>query len=232
MLMSTRLRKAVLTTHITTSVGLLGAIAAFCALSLAGLSAVESATIRAAYVSMDVVARFVIAPLAIFALLTGIAESLGTHWGLFRHYWIVAKLILTAVATAVLLIKLDLIARGAGLAREHFLPSDELHAVGKELTLHAIAGFGVLLVPAILSVYKPLGLTPYGRTHLKDFQTTSTSSPPFSREHLRPANHADTLLGTSSLTIRLHKSHALAIAAALVILHIAILHFTGIVHGH
>jgi hypothetical protein len=31
--------------------------------------------------------RLVVTPLAIAALLTGLMLSLGTQWGLLRHYW-------------------------------------------------------------------------------------------------------------------------------------------------
>jgi hypothetical protein len=38
----------------------------------------------------------------------------------------------------------------------------ELRAVGIELVVHAAGGLLLLLVPAILSVYKPPGTTRYG----------------------------------------------------------------------
>ena len=41
--------------------------------------------------------------MSIAALLTGIVQSLGTSWGLFRHYWVLAKVLITAVATVLLL---------------------------------------------------------------------------------------------------------------------------------
>jgi hypothetical protein len=41
---------------------------------------------RAAYLAMDLTSRFVIVPLARASLLTGLAQALGTPWGLFRHY--------------------------------------------------------------------------------------------------------------------------------------------------
>ena len=38
--------------------------------------------------------------------MSGLVQSLGTEWGLFRYYWIVAKLSLTVVATMVLMLLL------------------------------------------------------------------------------------------------------------------------------
>ena len=43
-------------------------------------------------------------PLAHASLLTGVAISLGTPWGLFKHYWVLTKLAITLVATLVLLV--------------------------------------------------------------------------------------------------------------------------------
>jgi hypothetical protein len=41
---------------------------------------------------MELTTWIVIVPLSLAALLTGVVQSLGTPWGLFRHRWIVAKL--------------------------------------------------------------------------------------------------------------------------------------------
>jgi hypothetical protein len=146
--MSPGLRKLALTIHVIASVGLLGAIAAFLALSIAGLAGREPQTVRAAYPAMTLIARLVVTPLALAALITGLIQSLGTAWGLFRHYWV--------------LIKLDLIDQAARLASETILARADLRALGIQLFVHAAGGLLVLLVPAVLSVYKPQGLTRYG----------------------------------------------------------------------
>ena len=39
------------------------------------------------------------ASVSLATLLTGIVLSLGTKWGLLKHYWIVAKLLLTVGVT-------------------------------------------------------------------------------------------------------------------------------------
>ena len=54
---------------------------------------------RAVYLAMHLTTWFVIVPLCLASLLTGIVQSLGTTWGLFRHSWIVTKLLLTVLAT-------------------------------------------------------------------------------------------------------------------------------------
>ena len=162
MTMTPRLRKFVLTAHVASSVGLLGAIASFLILAVAGVTSQNPQMVRAAYLAMDLTARFVIVPLAFAGLLTGLIQSLGTPWGLFRHYWITAKLLLTVFATTVLLVKLELVGYAARLAAETILPDADLHAAGLQLVVHAAGGLLVLLVLAVLSVFKPRGMTPYG----------------------------------------------------------------------
>ena len=163
MTMTHGLRKFALTAHVTFSVGLLGSIAAFLALAVAGLTSQNGQMVRAAYPAMELIARFVIVPFAFGSLLTGIIQSLGTTWGLFRHYWVVIKLLLTVFATAVLLLKMELVGYAARLAAETTLSRADLRAAGIQLVVHAAGGLLVLLVPAVLSVYKPPGVTRYGR---------------------------------------------------------------------
>lgn len=53
--MTHRLSKFVLTTHITTSVGWLGAVAAFLVLSINGLTSHNAEVVRGAYHSMNLI---------------------------------------------------------------------------------------------------------------------------------------------------------------------------------
>jgi hypothetical protein len=161
--MTSRQRKFALTAHVAASVGLLGSIAAFLALALAGLISRDTQVVRAAYPAMALIARFVIVPLAFAALLTGLIQSLGTSWGLFRHYWVLLKLLLTVFATIVLSVKMELINYAARLAAETPSSEADLRAAGIQLAVHAAGGLLVLLVPMVLSVYKPPGITSYGR---------------------------------------------------------------------
>jgi predicted permease len=162
MTMTSGLRKFALTAHVTSSVDLLGSIAAFLALAVAGLTSQDKQMVRAAYLAMALIARFVIVPLAFGSLLTGLIQSLGTPWGLFRHYWVLMKLLLTVFAAIVLLVKMELIGYAARLAAETTLSRADLRAARIQLMVHAAGGLLVLLVAEVLSVYKPLGITRYG----------------------------------------------------------------------
>ena len=162
MIMTPGLRKFALTTHVTASVGWLGSVAAFLALAIAGLSSQDSQLVRAAYLAMHLTTWFVIVPFSIASLLTGLLESLGTTWGLFRHYWVVTKLLLTTLATIILLVHTQPIGRVAAVAAETALSGGDLLQVRLQLVGDAAAALFVLLVTTALSVYKPWGLTPYG----------------------------------------------------------------------
>src|ERR671916_2640913 len=93
------LRRVIFTTHVTSSVGWIGAVLVFLALAAIGLSSEDERTVRGAYLVMAPAAWFVLVPLAHASLLSGIVLSLGTTWGLFRHYWVVLKLLITVFAT-------------------------------------------------------------------------------------------------------------------------------------
>src|ERR687892_2110884 len=103
MTMTPRVRKLALTAHVASSVGWLGAVAAFLALAVVGLTSDDGETVRGAYLVMEPAAWFVLVPLAFASLVTGLVQSLITTWGLFRHYWVVFKLLINVVATTVLL---------------------------------------------------------------------------------------------------------------------------------
>jgi hypothetical protein len=163
MTMPPRLRKLVLTVHIASSVGLLGAVASFLALAIAGLTSQDALVVRGAYLAMEATAWLVIVPLAFASLLIGIFQALGTSWGLFRHYWVLAKLIVTALATIVLLMQMNLIGDIASVAAGTTLSGNDLFEARISLVAHAGGGLLVLLVPMALSVYKPPGMTRYGR---------------------------------------------------------------------
>jgi hypothetical protein len=160
--MTSGLRKFALTAHVTVSVGWLGAVGGFLALALAGLFSGDEQIVRAAYLSMELITWFVIVPLAFAALLTGLVESFGTPWGLFRHYWVVAKLVITIIATLLLLLHTQPIGQLADVARETTLSTANVSRVQIQLVADAGLALIALLITTTLAVYKPGGMTPYG----------------------------------------------------------------------
>jgi hypothetical protein len=157
MIMSPRLRKAVLTVHVATSVGWLGAVAAYLVLDVATAVGGDAVTVRSGYLTMEVLVRYAIVPLAVATVTVGIVNALGTPWGLFRHYWVIAKLVLTLAATIVLLKEVPTVDALADLA----VSSADPRPLGNTL-VHSGGGLLVLLTTLVLSIYKPRGLTSYG----------------------------------------------------------------------
>ena len=159
MTLSPGARKLVLTGHVVASVGWLGAVAGTLALAIAGLASDSEATVRAVYPAMEVVSTYLLVPLSLVSLFTGLTQSLGTKWGLFRHYWVVAKLAINVVASVVLLLYLQTLGSLADRASSA-APVETLRSPSP--VLHAGAAMVLLLAAAVLSVYKPRGVTRYG----------------------------------------------------------------------
>lgn len=156
------LRKGLLVIHIVTSVGWLGAVLPYLALDLLATFGNDDGAVRSAYFAMNLTVRYALIPLGLSAVAIGICNALASPWGLFRHYWVAIKLGLTLFATLILLVEsrtvsamADGAAAGAALSALHgSLP-------------HSIGGAIVLLVAAVLSTYKPKGLTLYGWRRLQ-----------------------------------------------------------------
>jgi hypothetical protein len=171
MTMTPGLRKFALTAHVTCSVGWLGAVAAFLAVAVVGLTSQDAQAVRGSYLVMERAAWLVLVPLAFASLLTGIVQGLGTTWGLFRHYWVLFKLLMTIFATIVLLTYMETFKVMAGVAGD---PSADLAMVrNASPMLHAGAALLVLLVNTVLAIYKPRGVTRYGWRKQHEQRTVS-----------------------------------------------------------
>jgi hypothetical protein len=158
--MTSNLRKLGLTVHVIVSVGWVGAVAAFLSLSIGALSD-DAALSRATYLAMNVVGRCVLLPLSLATLVSGVVQSLGTKWGLFKHYWVLVKLVLTVFATAALFLhQFSAVAEAARLASETAGWNGGLALRQLGLQLRADAGLGllVLLTATVIAFYKPWGL--------------------------------------------------------------------------
>lgn len=156
------MRRLALTAHITTSVGWLGAVAVFLVLAVVGLRTDDLQTVRSIYIALDLTGWRVIVPLSLATLVTGLIQSLGTAWGLFRHYWVIIKLAIALLATLVLLLHMGPVSYLARVAANRTLAATDLREFRLQLVVDAAAALLVLLVATSLSVYKPRGLTRYG----------------------------------------------------------------------
>jgi hypothetical protein len=215
-MMRPALRRLFLTAHLTLSVSWIGAAGSFLVLNVIALTTRDDETVRGAYLSMNFIGLYVIVPVSLAALATGLAQALGTHWGLLRHYWLLAKLLLTVFAVyALLMHQFAAVTEAAKLVSVSSIPvvlNARLHSLGTEILGDVIGGLLILVVVTALAIYKPWGLTPYGR----DRQPGHT---------LRSDNDARNSMGFRIL---------LATIAVLVVIFKVTLHLTGhnMHHGH
>jgi len=149
------LRKLALTAHLTLSIGWLGAVIAFLALAIAAVTSADSQLARSSCVSMGFLAVYVIVPIALASLLSGLLSALGTKWGVFRYSWVIVKLVLSCIAVAVLLKQVGPIRDLAVLARDPMASLAIPEA--KRPLIHAAGGLVVLVVVQVIGVYKPWG---------------------------------------------------------------------------
>jgi hypothetical protein len=212
-MMAPGLRRLTFTTHVTSSVGWIGSVLVFLALAVIAMTSHDERTVRGAYLVMAPAAWFVLVPLAHASLLSGIALSLGTAWGLFRHYWVVLKLLITAFATVILLIYMETFGQMAGVAAD---PVVDLAVVRNASPIvHAILALILLLAATVLGVYKPFGMTDFGRRKHNEQRVSSTTLASGSTAPDLDAGRAPAWIYVAGV---------LAIALALLVV---ILHLTG-----
>ena len=213
--MTPRLRKFALTVHLTVSVGWIGAVVAYLALVVAAMTSEDARPVLAAWLAMELIGWYVIVPLALASLLTGFVMSLATPWGLFRHYWVLSSLVLTILATVVLLQHMQTVSFVAGIAAE--TDSTDVGGLRGGLRgelLHAGIGLLVLLAIEVLNVYKPQGMTAYGRRKVSQVALPSRSS-----------DDARSGMGRGSAArtprwVRVVGLHAIGVALLFVVMHL------------
>lgn len=215
MMMTPGLRRFAFTTHITSSVGWVGAVMVFLGLAAVGLTSDDSLTVRGVYVAMVPAAWFVLVPLAHASLFSGIVLSLGTTWGLFRYYWVVLKLMITVFAAIILLIYMETFRQMAGVASD---PRVDLAAVRNASPLvHSVLALILLMIATVLGVYKPFGMTAYGKR--KQAQERQQLSPTVSAGSSGSGDFAP-----QDTPFVMYLAAAIAITILLVFV---LLHFTG-----
>jgi hypothetical protein len=145
-----RWRKLLLTTHVGASVGLLGTDATVLLLAITGARGREPAAV---YPAAQSIGSLLLVPAAITSLASGVLLGLLTSWGLFRHWWVTLKLVLTTAGAVLSLVVLTPALAGLADGAGGPVPlGDRL-----ELVRDSGAASVVLLVSLVLSVYKPFG---------------------------------------------------------------------------
>ena len=121
-------RRPLLLIHLLGGVGWFGAVMAYLVLAVVGFMDADPGLARASYRAMALVAWFVVTPLSLVGLASGIVQALGTPWGLGRHWWVLLKLVMTVLSIAILILwpqsttALWIGVAGAGLAMASLFP--------------------------------------------------------------------------------------------------------------
>jgi len=144
-----RWRRLLLTAHIGASVGLLGTDATVVLLAVTGARGADPAHV---YPAAELIGSLLLVPAALLSLLTGVLLGLLTPWGLFRHWWVTVKLVLTTAGAVLSLVVLTPALAGLADATGPVPFGPRL-----ELVRDSGAASLVLLGALVLSVYKPFG---------------------------------------------------------------------------
>ncbi|MFI8202688.1 DUF2269 family protein [Streptomyces sp. NPDC085937] len=152
-------RRALLVVHVVASAGWLGLSAGLLALGLAANTTGSAATVEAAVRAMKLFADWLLLPVAVLTLVSGLVLSLGTPWGLARHRWVWTKFWLTLATTTATAFALrpgvnDAV---AAVSAGHALPD------GGDVLMGPIVSLSAYVFMTVISVLKPWGLTRRGR---------------------------------------------------------------------
>ncbi|WP_067480681.1 DUF2269 family protein [Actinomadura hibisca] len=157
--MSPRTRKANVVLHVIVSITWLGLDVGLLTLTVTALTTGDPATLRAALVAMRIFGDVLLIPAALLTLASGLVLSLGTHWGVTRHYWVLAKVVLTltALTLTVFALRPELHhAAEAALAATPVTPS-------AQMLFPPVVSLTMYVSMTVLSVCRPWGRTPWAR---------------------------------------------------------------------
>lgn len=144
-------RKALLTLHVLGSASSVGVSALLLGLLVSAFTSADREYQRILLHAVDFGLRAISVPGLVLALGTGLLVALGSPWGLFRHTWVLKKLVLLLV-TVVLAVVL-IVPWSGKLAAAGSLTGVTPWLVLGGLVLQLVK----LAVITLLSVYKPKG---------------------------------------------------------------------------
>ncbi|MET9656114.1 DUF2269 domain-containing protein [Streptomyces sp. NPDC006510] len=93
-------RRSLLVAHVAVSVSWLGLTVGPLTLGMAAFSTADPATAQAATRAMKIFGDWLVVPVALSSLFSGLLLALGTPWGLARHRWVWTKFWLTLITVA------------------------------------------------------------------------------------------------------------------------------------
>jgi hypothetical protein len=148
------LRKWTLMTHLVSSVGWIGADLVFLILSVTGFTSDDRGLQAACYRAIGSFAVWLLLPVGLLSLMTGLILGIGSKYGLLRYWWVLAKLV-----------ALRPVVGHAATASGRVDPTlaHRLGAAPRSLLFPPVVSITTLSVATYLGVFKPWGRTRWGR---------------------------------------------------------------------
>lgn len=173
--MRPRARKIWLTLHVGVSVGWLGAGLGLVVLALVGATTTDLALRHSSYELMQTFDLTLVIPLTLLSIITGLVMSLGTQWGLIKHWWVLIKFGISLAIVVVATAWESSVVRG--LATDTGA-DPAVAAAGRDWQLvGCLIGFVIALWVAVtLSISKPGGRTSRGKREGSFFADLSNST--------------------------------------------------------
>ncbi|MGP3999983.1 DUF2269 domain-containing protein [Streptomyces sp. 8N706] len=153
-------RRATLVVHVCASVGWLGLTTGLLVLGITAVGTGSAATAEAAYRSMKIFGDWLVVPVSLLSLVSGVVLALGTPWGLARHRWVLTKFWITLAAVIASIVALRSHIDDAAAAVAAGLP---VGATATDLVVAPSVATAAYLFATAISVLKPWGLTRRGQ---------------------------------------------------------------------
>jgi hypothetical protein len=171
-------RRTILVVHVAASAGWLGLTLGLLALALTAATTQSLPMIEAACRSMKVFTDWLVIPVALLTLLSGLVLSLGTKWGLARHRWVYTKFWLTLITlTASVFALRPGVNEAADAVASGTPPADPL-----DLVMGPAVSLSTYVFMTVISILKPWGLTQRGRR----LRVSATSKKVLDERSMRP----------------------------------------------
>jgi hypothetical protein len=141
-------RRPLLVVHVTAGVSLIGTTLVLLALGISGLRGADPWTV---YPAASLVKPWLVAPLAVIALTSGLVQTVTSEWGLVSYWWVVIKFTVMAVLTVVVLL-----VPAPGLATiAHTAAGQITDQQRLRVALFPAAALTLLILNVVLGIYKP-----------------------------------------------------------------------------
>ncbi|MBB5955923.1 hypothetical protein FHS29_002504 [Saccharothrix tamanrassetensis] len=141
-------RKTSVLLHVVSSVGWLGVTVGNLVLALVAFDRPEL------YQAMALLGDYVVLPMGLVSLATGVVVSVGTKWGLVKHRWVLVKFVLTVIAVVATTFALR-----SGL---HDAADGTVGTAGTDVLVASCVSLTIYTFNTVLSVFKPWGRTRWG----------------------------------------------------------------------